>query len=47
MTTALAPTRRPGARALPALVQTSGKRAGVRFLEFFAVNIRNSPTARA
>ena len=47
MTTALAPIRRPAARALPALVQASGKRAGVRILEFFAVKIRNPHTRRA
>ena len=33
--------------ALPALVAGSGKRAGVRFLEFFAGTIRNPHTRRA
>jgi site-specific recombinase XerD len=32
---------------LPALVAASGKRAGVRFLEFFAAQIRNPHTRRA
>jgi site-specific recombinase XerD len=32
---------------LPALVATSGDRAGVRFLEFFAAQIRNPHTRRA
>jgi hypothetical protein len=33
--------------SLPALVAVSGKRAGMRFLEFFAAQIRNSHTQRA
>src|ERR1700680_1667482 len=33
--------------ALPALVAVAGERAGVRFLEFFAANIRNPHTRRA
>ena len=33
--------------ALPALVAAAGERAGVRFLEFFAANIRNPHTRRA
>jgi hypothetical protein len=33
--------------ALPALVATAGERAGMRFLEFFAANIRNPHTRRA
>jgi integrase/recombinase XerC len=33
--------------SLPSLVATSGERAGVRFLEFFAVQIRNPHTRRA
>jgi site-specific recombinase XerD len=37
----------PARAALPALVKTSGKRAGVRFLEFFAAQIRNPHTRRA
>src|SRR4051812_9548331 len=32
---------------LPTLVAASGKRAGVRFLEFFAAAIRNPHTRRA
>ena len=32
---------------LPALVATAGDRAGMRFLEFFAANIRNPHTRRA
>jgi site-specific recombinase XerD len=32
---------------LPALVQASGQRAGIRFLEFFAAQIRNHYTRRA
>ena len=32
---------------LPALVAAAGKRASVRFLEFFAANIRNPHTRRA
>jgi hypothetical protein len=32
---------------LPALVTAAGERAGMRFLEFFAVNIRNPHTRRA
>ena len=31
--------------SFPALVAASGERAGIRFLEFFAANIRNSHTA--
>jgi len=33
--------------ALPALVATAGERASIRFLEFFAANIRNPHTRRA
>ena len=33
--------------ALPALVAAAGERASMRFLEFFAVNIRNPHTRRA
>jgi len=40
----VSPRARP---ALPALVAAAGKRAGVRFLEFFAANIRNPHTRRA
>jgi site-specific recombinase XerD len=36
-----------GSPTLPALVVTSGERASMRFLEFFAVNIRNPHTRRA
>src|SRR5437763_5072560 len=32
---------------LPALVAADGERAGMRFLEFFAANIRNPHTRRA
>ena len=32
---------------LPALVAAAGERASMRFLEFFAANIRNSHTRRA
>src|SRR5205814_7598769 len=34
-------------RAVPALVAAAGERASIRFLEFFAANIRNSHTRRA
>ena len=33
--------------AVPALIATAGERAGMRFLEFFAANIRNAHTRRA
>ena len=33
--------------ALPALVKGAGKRAGIRFLEFFAAQTRNPHTRRA
>jgi hypothetical protein len=36
-----------GSPALPALVAAAGERAGMRFLEFFAANIRNPHTRRA
>ena len=32
---------------LPALIAAAGERAGMRFLEFFAANIRNPHTRRA
>jgi hypothetical protein len=32
---------------LPALVAAAGEHAAIRFLEFFAANIRNSHTRRA
>jgi hypothetical protein len=35
-----------GSPALQALVTTSGKRASMRFLEFFVANIRNPHTRR-
>ena len=35
------------ARALPALVTTAGDHAEIRFLEFFAAQIRNTHTRRA
>ena len=34
-------------RALPVLVASAGERAGMRFLEFFAANIRNPHTRHA
>src|SRR5271170_4310663 len=40
----LVPLRTP---QLPALVTAAGERARVRFLEFFAANIRNPHTRRA
>jgi hypothetical protein len=36
-----------GSFRLPALVAAAGERASVRFLEFFAANIRNPHTRRA
>jgi hypothetical protein len=33
--------------ALPTLVAAAGERASIRFLEFFAANIRNPHTRRA
>jgi len=33
--------------AIPALVAVAGERAAMRFLEFFAANIRNPHTRRA
>ena len=36
-----------GDSRLPALVAAAGERAGMRFLEFFAANIRNPHTRRA
>ena len=36
-----------GSPTLQALVAIGGKRASMRFLEFFAVNIRNPHTRRA
>jgi hypothetical protein len=36
-----------GSFRLPTLVAAAGERASVRFLEFFAVNIRNPHTRRA
>jgi len=47
MTTTLIPIHPPATPALPALVAASGDRAGVRFLEFFAGQIRNPHTRRA
>jgi site-specific recombinase XerC len=38
---------RPVAPKLPTLVAAAGERAGMRFLEFFAANIRNPHTRRA
>src|SRR5271169_4503488 len=39
--------RPTSAPSLPALVAAAGERAGMRFLEFFAANIRNPHTRRA
>lgn len=36
-----------GSPSLPALVSAAGERAGIRFLEFYAANIRNPHTRRA
>jgi hypothetical protein len=41
---ALAPVR---SLAVPAIVTAAGERASMRFLEFFAANIRNPHTRRA
>ena len=41
----LAPITVPG--TLPSLVTAAGDRAGIRFMEFFAANIRNPHTRRA
>ena len=38
---------RSPAPVVPALVAAAGERAGMRFLEFFAANIRNPHTRRA
>ena len=35
-----------GSPSLPALVCTAGERASMRFLEFFAANIRNLRTRK-
>jgi site-specific recombinase XerD len=40
-------TRLRVAHAVPALIAASGEKAGLRFLEFFAANIRNPHTRRA
>jgi hypothetical protein len=40
----IVPARQP---SVPALVGAAGERASVRFLEFFAANIRNPHTRRA
>jgi hypothetical protein len=40
----LVPIRTP---VVPALVAAAGERAGMRFLEFFAANIRNPHTRQA
>jgi integrase/recombinase XerC len=37
----------PSSSLVPALVAAAGERAGMRFLEFFAANIRNPHTRRA
>src|SRR2546430_9451496 len=36
-----------GASGVPAVVLAAGKKAGLRFIEFFAANIRNPNTRRA
>src|ERR1700741_239640 len=38
---------RPSTAAVPVLIAAAGDRAGMRFLEFFAANIRNPHTRRA
>ena len=43
---ALAPETSAGI-VLPALITGAGKRAALRFLEFFTVNIRNKNTRKA
>ena len=47
MKTVLTPIPKPATSSLPALVKATGKRAGIRFLEFFAAQIRNPHTRRA
>jgi site-specific recombinase XerD len=47
MTTTLVPIHPPTTPALPALVAAAGDRASVRFLEFFAGQIRSPHTRRA
>jgi site-specific recombinase XerD len=47
MTNALVPVPKSAAPVLPALVVAAGDRASIRFLEFFAANIRNPHTRRA
>ena len=37
----------PGELPLPSIVMAAGERAQIRFLEFFAANIRNANTRRA
>src|SRR4051812_40124733 len=36
-----------GSAGLPAIIVSAGRRAGLRFLEFFTANIRNPNTRRA
>ena len=36
-----------GAAGVPAVVMAAGKKAGLRFIEFFTANIRNPNTRRA
>src|ERR1017187_9358891 len=36
-----------GLAAVPAVVMAAGKKAGLRFIEFFTANIRNANTRRA
>ncbi len=47
MTAALVLLSQSAAPVLPVLVTASGDRAGMRFLEFFAAQIRNPHTLRA
>ncbi len=47
MKTALTLVPKPAMSSLPALVKATGRRAGIRFLEFFAAQIRNPHTRRA
>jgi hypothetical protein len=42
-----APLSLPTAQAVPVLITVAGERASMRFLEFFAANIRNPHTRRA
>jgi hypothetical protein len=43
----LAVTQMRSAPSLPALIADAGKRSALRFVEFFAVNVRNKNTRKA